>query len=240
MDEFTVEPLFDGRLHIHQPKSGYRYAVDPIILSAQVSPQPGSHILDIGCGCGIMPLIIGHRFPRTTITGVELQKTLADLAARNCRENKLAGQIRIINRDILELSPDDFPTPIDMIISNPPFKKTLTGRLNPNPQKALARHEIALTVDQLFSQAHTLLSNAGRLMIIFPSDRLADLFSAAKKTDMTPEWIRFVHPVAEKEAKRVVLSAAKNTQASCRVLPPLTLYSKQNSPTQAYKDLFTP
>ena len=240
LEEFTVEPLFDGHLRIYQPKSGYRYAIDPIILCAHLSPPPGSHIIDIGCGCGIMPVIIGHRFPETTITGIELQKPLADLAKRNCTENHPDRHIRILNSDILDVSPKDISPPANIIISNPPFKKKLTGRLNPNPQKAIARHEITLTIEQLFSHAGKLLSQGGRLMIIFPSDRLPDLFLTAEKTDMTPEWIRFIHPVEEKEANRVIFCTVKDTQTSCRVLPPLTLYSKQHIPTPDYKNLFTP
>ena len=240
LEEYTAEPLFDGRLRIYQPKSGYRYAIDPVILCAHLSPPPGSHIIDIGCGCGIMPVIIGHRFPEISITGIELQKSLADLAKRNCKENHPDRKIRILNRDILDISLNDISRPADIIVSNPPFKKKQTGRLNPNQQKAIARHEITLTIEQLLSQAHDLLQKGGRLMIIFPSDRLPDLFLSADKSNMTPEWVRFIHPVEEKEANRVIFCTVKDTLTSCRVLPPLTLYSKQHIPTRAHKNLFTP
>lgn len=237
--EYTAESLFDGHLRLFQPRHGYRYAADPILLSAHLSPAPGSHILDIGSGCGIIPVILGYRHPETTITGVEIQKDLADLALKNAEENNLKN-ILIINQDILTVCRKNIPRPIDTIVSNPPYRAKNTGRLNPNRQKALARHELTLTIDQLYAASSRLLGTGGRVVVIFPSDRLTDLFRAMERAGMAPEWMRFIHPSEEKNAHRAIVSAVKNIKSSCSVLPPLTLMSRHNAPTKAYKGIFNP
>ncbi len=240
MEKFTVESLFDGRIRLRQPQTGYRYTIDPIILSSHLSPAPGTRILDIGCGCGIMPLILGFRHPDTSITGVEIQKDLADLAARNIVENKMQDTVSIIHADILENEiPEDLP-PFDLIISNPPYKKANSGRLNPDVQKATARHEIKLSIGQLFAKADSLLKSKGRIVVIFPSERLFDLYQAMFDTSFSPEWLRFIHPLEEKNAKRVIVSAVRNIKSSCEVRPPLYLHDNKNNPTKAYKGLFNP
>ncbi len=240
MEKFTAESLFDGRIRLKQPQTGYRYTIDPVLLCAQLSPAPGTRILDIGCGCGIMPLILGFRHPKTSITGVEIQPELADLATRNIIENQMQNTVSSTCTDILDMQLSDTLPAFDLIISNPPYKKEDTGRLNPNRQKAVARHEIKLTIAKLFAKADKLLKPKGRIVIIFPSERLFDVHKAMADTSISPEWVRFIHPFEEKNAKRVIVSSAKNIKSSCRVLPPLYLYDNKNLPTKAHNALFNP
>lgn len=223
MAKYTAETLFDGRLRLYQPKTGYRHAVDPILLCNQVHPEPGSRILDAGCGCGIIPLILGFNHPATTITGIEIQTELAALARKSVAENRMDDRISILNRDILETTPSDTGGRVDLIVSNPPFKPLNSGRINPNDQKAVARHEIKLSAPALFAKADELLQPKGIITVIYPADRLFDLNRAAAPTSIRPRWIRFIHTSRDRDAKRIIFSGEKNTKASCRVLPPLYL-----------------
>lgn len=240
MEKFTVEDLFGGRLRLSQPQTGYRYTIDPVILSAHLSPAPNSRILDIGCGCGIMSIITGFRYPGCAVTGIEIQAELARIAAENAIENRMAKSVTIIHGDIRTIALSDIGPAFDLIISNPPYKKAGTGRLNPDTQKAIARHELKLTIEQLFCRAEKLLATNGRIVVIFPSERVFDLYCAMAATSISPEWLRFVHPIERKDAKRVIVSGVKNIKSSCRVLPPLHLYDSMNKPTKAYNSLFNP
>jgi len=209
-----------------QPTKGYRYSMDPVVLCSQAPPIcSGDRILDVGCGCGIIPVILGHCFPQSRITGVEIQSELAQIAQKNIINNKLTQTVSIINADIKHLNPASTNGPFDLILSNPPYKKRNTGRLNPDLQKAIARHEIAMDIQSLAAKAQTLLRHKGRFMIIFPSERLMDIEQAVQATSIYPEWIRYIHTGQKKTPKRIIFSGRKNIAAQRRILPPIYLSS---------------
>lgn len=200
--------------------------MDPILLCRQVPPpRPGDRILDIGCGCGIIPVILGYCYPQARITGIEIQKDLAEIASQNVINNNLEQTVSIINHDIKTIDLESAGGPFDLILSNPPYKKHNTGRLNPDRQKAVARHEITMNIKNLAEKAETLLGNNGRFMIIFPSERLTDIHQAIQATSIYPEWIRYIHTGQKKAPKRVIFSGRKKISDSERVLPPIYLSS---------------
>lgn len=209
-----------------QPAEGYRYSMDPFVLCSQVPPiHSGDRILDIGCGCGIIPVILGYCFPQSRITGVEIQTELAEIALKNTFNNELEQTVSIINADIKNINTESTNGPFDLILSNPPYKKHNTGRLNPDLQKAIARHEIAMNIQSLAAKAETLLKHKGRFMIIFPSERLTDIQQAVQTTSIYQEWIRYIYTGQKKLPKRVIFSGRKNITASKQILPPIYLSS---------------
>jgi len=226
LEKYTTDRLFGGKISVLQPAKGYRYSIDPFVLCSQIPPVcSGDRILDIGCGCGIIPVILGYCFPQSYITGVEIQPTLAEIAIKNIINNELEQTVSIINEDIKNINPESTNGPFDLILSNPPYKKHNTGRLNPDRQKAVARHEITMNIKNLAEKAETLLGNNGRFMIIFPSERLTDIHQAIQATSIYPEWIRYIHTGQKKAPKRVIFSGRKNISDSERVLPPIYLSS---------------
>ena len=209
-----------------QPTKGYRYSMDPVVLCSQIPHSCfGDRILDIGCGCGIIPVILGYCLPQSRITGVEIQSELAQIALKNIIKNKLAQTVSIINADIKHINPASTNGPFDLILSNPPYKKRNTGRLNPDLQKAIARHEITMDIQSLVTNAETLLKHKGRFMIIFPSERLIDIEQAVQATSIYPEWIRYIHTGQKKTPKRVIFSGRKEIAVRRRILPPIYLSS---------------
>lgn len=204
--------------------------MDPFVLCRQTPlPCPGDRILDIGCGCGIIPVILGYCFPQSRITGIEIQTELAETASKNVINNKLEQTVSIINQDIKTINPESAGGPFDLILSNPPYKKHNTGRLNPDTQKAIARHEIAMDIQILASKAEALLRPKGRLMIIFPSERLTDIQKAVQSTSIRPEWIRYIYTAQDKPPKRVLFSGRKDITAPNRVLSPIYLWPCQKN-----------
>ncbi len=214
--------------------------MDPVILAAHIDPVPGCKIIDIGCGCGIIPLILGFRYTDVRIVGIEIQSRLAEIALKNIDENQMSDRIRILNQDIRTTQISDTQGPADIIISNPPYQKNRSGRLNPDIEKAVARHEIHLNLDQLFSSAKRLLKPRGQVLLIFPAQRLQDLVLAMKPHQFQLEWIRFIHPHPQRPAKLMLISGLKNGKGPCRVRPPLLLYEGNNNPTNEYTALFKP
>jgi len=238
--KYTVETFFEDQIKIYQPETGYRYSMDPVILASHISPFPGCKIIDIGCGCGIISLILGFRYRDVQIFGVEIQARLAEVAIKNVTENKMSNRIRILNKDIRAITSSHTQGQADLIISNPPYKKKGSGRLNPDTQKALARHEIKLDLTQFFSSSYKLLKSGGKALLIFPADRLSDLILAMDSHDFHLDWTRFVHTKKKNNAKLLLISVIKNNHGSCAVLPPLYIYDSDNNPTNEYTDMFKP
>ncbi len=187
---------------------------------AQIPPLTNETILDIGCGSGVIPLTLKTKFPDVKIIGVEIQEELAELAKNNVKINSMQADISIICKDIKKISPDDFNKRIDIIISNPPYKKKGSGRLNPNQLKALARHEIKLTIKELLNSCKKLLSSKGKVFIIFPAERITDIIDNMHENNLKPETIRFIHTKKKGSAKLVIVSASKDRIAFPMIVPP--------------------
>ena len=215
---------------LFQPRFGYRFSLDPLILAAHILPAPGSHLLDVGCGCGIISLILAARHPDLRVTGVEIQKTLAGLAQKNSVHNRLAGRVRILHQDARTLSGADVDAPVDIVVSNPPYRKKAAGRVNPDTSRALARHEITLDIAILARLARRLSAPRGRLFLIFPADRTQDLCTALAAAGFQAVQTRSVHFMPRELPRRVLVCAAASGK-DCAACPPLYLYGRDGAPT---------
>ncbi len=221
MEKFSANPFLKADMEVFQPESGYRFSEDPFILASQIELQGHEKIIDIGTGSGIIPLLLSSRYPDVKILGIEIQKELFECARKNVLDRKLENSIRILHKNITNICPDDVFGPADIIVSNPPYKKKGAGRLNPDSQKALARHEITLSIDEVFKSADTLLKPKGSIYIIFPAERIEDLLSSMTRYQFSACQLRFVHTKKDMPAKRVVLHALKDQTAQCSIAPPL-------------------
>jgi tRNA1Val (adenine37-N6)-methyltransferase len=238
--EYTAETFFKDQIKIFQPETGYRYSMDPVILAYHISPFKGCKVIDIGCGCGIIPLILGFRYKDIQIFGIEIQDQLAEIAKKNINENQMSDHVWILNKDIKAINSSDTQGLADIIISNPPYKKKGSGRLNPDIQKAVARHEIHLDLEHFFLSANSLLKPKGQVLFIFPAERLSDLILAMHCFDFHLDWIRFIHTKKKNKAKLILISGIKNSHGSCTVRPPLYIYDSKNNPTNEYTTMFKP
>jgi len=238
LEKSSADNSVGSRIKISQPEKGYRFSIDPFILAAHVEGIKNQKIIDIGCGCGIIPLILSLKSSALKITGVEIQKELYVCAKKNIITNKLENSINIIHGDIKNIDTSDTNGKADIIVSNPPYKKKGSGRLNPDSQKAIARHEITLDIDMLFKCSNKLLKEKGKLYIIFPTQRLSDLFLTMEHHTFSPEFIRFVHTKKDSIAKRVILCAGKNSNSPCVVHPPFYIYEHENKFSKEYLSLF--
>ena len=238
LEKSSADNLLNSRIKISQPEKGYRFSIDPFILAAHVEGIENQKVIDIGCGCGIIPLILSLKSSALKITGIEIQKELYVCAKKNIITNKLEESINIIHEDIKNINTSDINGKADVIVSNPPYKKKGSGRLNPDSQKAIARHEITLDIDMLFRYSSGLLKEKGKLYVIFPAQRLSDLFLTMEHHTFSPEFIRFVHTKKNSPSKRVILCAGKNSNKPCEIHPPFYIYEDENRFSKEYLSLF--
>ncbi len=236
----THDTFLNGLLHIAQPGSGYRYSIDAVLLASLPRLKAGQSLLDLGTGCGIIPLILAFRNREVRITGVEVQRELAQLAAMNVLNNSLQDRVRIIHEDLRRLSQDIIGGPVDWIVSNPPYRRAVSGRVNPDTQRALARHEIKVNLHQLISTVKRLLKTGGRFAIIYPSERMVDLFNEMRLAGLEPKWLRCVHSQAEDEAKLILVQAVMGGKAGLKIGRPLVVYDSDGNYSTAVQNMMTP
>ena len=240
MAGYTNDSFFNGRLKVAQFHFGYRYSIDAIILAAFPRLKPGECLIDLGTGCGIIPLILAFRFPDAKITGIEVQMELAQLAQKNVASNKMEDRIQIIHADMRYLSSKKTCGPVDWIVSNPPYRRSNSGRINPNSQRALARHEINVNLEQLLDSTKRLLKTGGRFVTIYPSERTADLISTMRTAGIEPKLLQCIHSRAHEAAKLVLVCGIAGGKPGLKINSPLIIYDENGQYSKAIQEMMRP
>jgi tRNA1Val (adenine37-N6)-methyltransferase len=219
----TLDTFFDRRIQILQKKRGYRFSIDAVLLSQFIKIRKNEKVIDLGTGCGILPLLLCHETKAHSFVGVEIQKDLAELAKRNVLLNHLEHRISILQNDLRTLKTIFPPGSFQVVLSNPPYRKFRTGRVNPALEKAIARHEIEGTLEDLVSMASYLLPPKGRCYLIFPALRTVDLLVALRNRRLEPKRLQFVYPRLHEEANFILTESTKASGVELRVMDPLIL-----------------
>jgi tRNA1Val (adenine37-N6)-methyltransferase len=236
----TEDTFFNGRIKVFQHREGYRFSIDAVLLAAFSAPKAKDRIVDLGTGCGIIPLILGYRHPKTIISGIEIQPELAELATRNVEVNGLIDRITIIREDMKCLSSTVVSGPVDMVISNPPYRKDRSGRVNLHSQRAIARHEILTTLQDVTETADRLLGIGGRFAIIYPAERFTDLLTALRSAKIEPKRIQTIHANIHGPARLVLVSGVKAGRPGAAVLEPLVVFQPDGSYSDRVQAMFDP
>lgn len=213
------------QLALHQPQYGYRFSLDAFILADFVTPSflPPQPILDLGTGCGVVALLLARRFPRARLVGIELQAELAALAQQNVVNNDLGNRIDVVRADVRTL-PLLLPSGrLHTVVCNPPYRRVGQGRLNPNRSKAIARHEVALTLAELLEAARHALARRGVLAMIYHPSRLAELCVELERVGLWPRRMRLIYPKPDVGASMVLVEAVCGGRDALQVLPPLVV-----------------
>jgi len=190
----AIDDLLHGELKLIQKKAGYRYSVDALLLADFVLPtiKPGHKILDIGAGSGVVSLILARRSRAKKILGVEIQESLAKMAARSVMLNQLENRIQILQLDARKMVRRFTAASFDLVLSNPPFHKLGTGVISSNRERAVARYELELNMPQLLKICARMVKPQGAIALVYPMPRLKDLIRQLDKTRLFPSRLRFV------------------------------------------------
>lgn len=211
-----------SNMKIVQDSEMFSFSLDSVLLPHFVTINKKiDSIMDIGCGNAPIPLILSTR-TNAHITGVEIQKEVYQMAVESIKINKLDNQIDIINDDIndyyLNINSDTY----DVITCNPPFfKYKASSNLNESYYKTIARHEIKLNLNNIFTIARKLLKNNGVIAIVHRPERLIDIITEMKNNNIEPKKIRFVYPKKNSEANILLIEGSKNGKPGLKILPPL-------------------
>lgn len=170
-DQFSLDSIGSSRIRLLQPKGGYRFSLDAVLLAHFIKTDPDEVALEIGCGNGVVLVLVSHLQKFKRVIGIEVQQELAELAQKNVELNKIKNA-EILHGDFREMTLPE--QSFDLIFANPPYRKLGTGKLNPKEQKAIARHEVKMKLENLFDCSNRLLKKNGRITLILPSFRDAD------------------------------------------------------------------
>lgn len=239
MEPLTRDHFFNGNIILNQPKSGYRFSIDAVILAHLVRPAPGETVLDLGTGCGVIPIMLVYRYPDIHVIGVEIQSSLYRLARQNVNDNRMADRVRIVGKDMGQLSPADIGGPVDRVVANPPYRKLDSGRINADSQRAVARHELKIDLESVLLTARRMLHKSGRFSIIYPSVRTVDLVAAMRSTGLEPKTLTMIHSKSASPARLVAITGIKGGRSGLEVGSPLHLYHDDGTYTRAVEAMFS-
>lgn len=222
----TDDRLLDGRVLIRQPASGYRVAVDPVLLAAAVPAGAGHRVLDAGCGTGAAMFCLAARVPGVHVTGIEVQAGLAAYARAGLALNGVETTAGVVSGSIADAPASAF----DIVMTNPPFGADGT----PPPDASLARAHMEGDIDlsAWIRLCLAALKPKGRLVVIHRADRLSDLLDAlhGRTGDIR---IRPIYPKAGQPARRVIVDAGKDRRSPDTLLPGLVLHEEDGRFTAA-------
>ncbi len=230
--EETIDELRKYDLKIIQPRHGYRYSLDPLLLCDFAAIRDGEEAVDLGAGCGIIPLILSRTAQGSRLVGVESQSEMADLAERNVALNGLAERVAIRNADILDVKKLFPASSFDLVVANPPYRKRSTGRISPKPGRDLARHESTASLTDFLAAAKNLVKLTGRICFIYHPSRLAEFLTEAGAMKLSPARLRMVHGNCSAEARMFLIELVKGRKSELAILPPLFVYEENGGYTQ--------
>ena len=236
-EDETLDVWAPADLRLIQKKDGYRFALDSLLLIDFIRLKSKDRVLELGTGCGIISLGLFRKYPKIHLVGLELQAGFVELARRNLGLNQAEDRISLVRGDIRSLTHFFRPGSFEAVVTNPPYRPLHTGRINPQSEKALARHEIAVKLENLLAATRQALKKGGRFFLIYPVRRLSALLALSRENHLEPKRLRLVQPRADREADWVLMEAVKEGGEELKVLPVLVVYEKPGVYSPEVRDL---
>jgi tRNA1Val (adenine37-N6)-methyltransferase len=212
--------LFD--LQLFQPRHGYRYSLDPLLLARFCGQPPsGGSIIDLGTGCAIIALVLARLNPEASVLAVENNPEMAELAGRNIRHNGLGGRVSVNGADVIDLRKSYPDSSFDLVVSNPPFRTPGSGRISPRAGRDAARHESTATLADFMAAAKYLVKPSGRICFIQLPSRMPEFMALASEMKLSVLRVRMIHNNAASPATMFMAELAKGRRSAPVVGPPL-------------------
>lgn len=232
-----VDDLQNGYFVIQDPKK-FCFGMDAVLLSGFARVKKGETALDMGTGTGIIPILLSQRTEGKHFTGLEIQAECAEMADRSVKYNCLEDRIQIVEGDIKEAAGIFGAASFDVVTCNPPYMIGQHGLTNPHMPKAIARHEILCTFDDVANQAARVLKDRGRFYLVHRPFRLVELMAALTKYKLEPKRMQLVYPYIDKEPNMVLIEACKGGNSRIQIERPLVVYEKPGGYTKDILELY--
>lgn len=233
-----LDDLGRGGLRIIQHPGRFPFAMDPVLLAHFVTVRRRDRVLDLGTGCGVIPLLLADLHPEARIAGVEIQPATADMAARSVALNRLEERVRIHCGDYRQVAQLYGHGNFDVVTMNPPYREVGRGLVSPAESRATARHEMAGGLAEAVQAAVAAVKFGGRVAVVFLGERMADLMVHLRQNRLEPKRLRLVHPREGRPANLLLIEAVKGGGAGLTVAPPLIVYGEGQDYTAEIRAMY--
>ena len=237
-EDERIDDLQRNGYRIIQKKKGFCFGMDAVLLSGFAQVKEGEVAVDLGTGTGIIPILLEAKTKGKHFAGLEIQEEVAEMAGRSVRLNHLEDRVDIVRGDIKEASRLFGKASFDVVTSNPPYMNDNHGLKNPDLPKAIARHEVFCTLDDVCREASLLLKTGGRFYMVHRPHRLAEIITALKTYKLEPKRMKLVHPFADKDANMVLIEAVRGGKSMMKVEAPIIVYKEPGVYTQEIYDVY--
>lgn len=233
-----IDDLQRNHYRIIQDPGRFCFGMDAVLLSGFAKAKQGDRVLDLGTGTGIIPILMEAKTSAKNLVGLEIQPDSADMARRSVRLNGLEKKIEIITGDIKEAESLFGAASFDVVTSNPPYMTEHHGITNPEAPKAIARHELLCSLEDVISQSSRILKPGGNFFMVHRPFRLVDIFVLLREYKLEPKRMKLVYPFADKEPNMVLIEANRGGRARMRVEKPLIVYKEPGVYTEEIYDIY--
>jgi len=233
-----LDDLQQNGYKIIQNSEIFCFGMDAVLLSSFASAKEGDNVLDLGTGNGVIPILMEAKTKAAHFTGIEIQDINVDMATRSVVYNGLENKIEIMQGDIKEASSIFGGASFDVVTSNPPYMNENHGLVNPDSHKAIARHEILCTLEDVIREASKVLKFKGKFYMVHRPQRIVEIFDTLAKYKLEPKRIRLVHPFVDREANMVLIEAIKGANTLLKVEQPLIIYERKGIYTEELYKLY--
>jgi len=216
-----IDDLGINNLKLVQDSDLFCFGTDSVLLSNFVRCAPGSRIVDFCSGNGIIPVLLSAKTKASSIVGVEILKESYDLAVENASLNSLEDRLSFINGDVKKWQDYFKAGCADVVTCNPPYMKVGAGFKNPEDLKAIARHEISVSLDDITDAASKILKFGGKFFIVHRADRLCDVIFSMRNAHLEPKRIAFVHPDPDRPPVLILLEGMLGAKSSLKIEAPI-------------------
>lgn len=222
-----VDELHRNGYFIIQDPGRFCFGMDAVLLSGFARVKEQECVLDLGTGTGIIPILLEAKTKGAHFTGLEIQAESADMAARSVAYNHLEEKVSIVQGDIKDASKLFGASSFDVVTTNPPYMIGQHGLVNPSDAKAIARHEILCTLDDILRESARLLKQGGRFYMVHRPFRLAEIFVAMTAYKIEPKRMQLVYPYVDKEPNMVLIEGCLGGKSRITVEKPLIVFKEQ-------------
>ncbi len=237
-DSERLDDLQRNGLKIIQDPERFCFGMDAVLLSGFANAKEGDRVLDLGTGTGIIPILMSAKTKARELVGLEIQEESADMARRSVRLNDLEDKVKIVQGDIKEAGQIFDAASFDVVTSNPPYMINSHGLQNPDAPKAIARHEVCCSLEDVVAAAAKCLKSGGKFYMVHRPFRLAEIMVVMHEYKLEPKRMQLVYPFVDKEPSMVLIEGARGGKSRITVEKPLIIYEAPGKYTPEIYDIY--
>jgi len=222
---YDLSTFLNEKTRFYQRKDGFRFGTDTFLLADFVRVKGGERLIELGTGCGVIPILLLLKTPALTAVGIDVLEENTLLAEKNAEINRVSDRFTALTLNVKDVKSSFKAGEFDVVVSNPPFIEVERGSVSSKGHRAVARQEITAKLEDFIKAASYLLKHRGRFYLMLPAFRLTDALTLLRASRLEPKRLRFIHPREGREATLFLLEAVKGGGKGLTVEPPLVVYS---------------